>query len=71
MEISLLPQNDQFLSEICDGHLVLDNRGQRQKIYEDNKNKNTLKKSVQCMQTTWKITRLPVYLKLLKFEEDA
>lgn len=44
MEISLLPQNDQFLSEICDGHLVLDNRGQRQKIYEGSKNKNILKK---------------------------
>lgn len=44
VEISLLPQNDQFLSEICDGHLVLDNRGQRQKIYEGGKNKNILKK---------------------------
>lgn len=75
VEITLLPQNNQFLSEIWDGHLVLDNRRQRQKNYEGSKNENIFFKKgnintihADNMEND-KFTC--VYLKLLKFEEDA
>lgn len=60
-------------SEIRDGHLVLDNRGQRQTIYEGIKNENILKKkeNISTIHADNMENYKLAYLKLLKFEEDA
>lgn len=47
METTLPPQNNQFLCENRDDHLVLHNMGQRHKIYGGTKDENMLKKTQQ------------------------